>query len=422
MSRDMNCDMFDVVIAGGGMVGAVLANGLARQGKKVACVDPVSLEDAAFGEASDSFDRRATACAMTSVHLFQHLGLWPELVSQAAAIQSIIVSKQGRWGRTRLQATDIDYDAFGYVIPNVTLAQALHRAWDDLADEIAPKAYWGRRVIDAKQHKQAVKVELDDGSSLSAKLLVVADGARSALRKQLGVASQTITSGQMALVCNVKFAKDGAGQAFERFTDHGPLALLPLGGQLYNLVWCGNKAQTEQRLAAAPEEFSALLQRAFGVSLGELIEQGKRAAFALDIVAADQLHAPRSVILGNAAQALHPVAGQGFNLGLRDVASLLDQLEDAADVGANDVIKAYAQSRASDRQQMLALTTQLATATTVSSASALSLGFGLGLAGFGQWPAASKMLALRASGFQAALPSLCLPPSITVPLAARVGN
>lgn len=422
MTRDLNADMFDVVIAGGGMVGAVLANGLARQGKKVACVDPVSLADAAFGEASDSFDRRATACAMTSVHLFQHLGLWPELASQAAAIQSIIVSKQGRWGRTRLQASEIDFDAFGYVIPNVMLAQALHRAWVDLADDMAPKPYWGRRVIDAKHQKQTVTVVLDDGSSLSAKLLVVADGARSILRQQLGVASQTIASGQMGLVCNLKFEKDGGGQAFERFTDHGPLALLPLGGQLYNLVWCGNKAQTEQRLAAAPEEFSALLQHAFGASLGRLVEQGKRAAFALDIVAADQLHAPRSVILGNAAQALHPVAGQGFNLGLRDVASLLDQLQGVADVGASEVISAYAQSRVSDRQQMLSLTTQLATATTVSSASTLSLGFGLGLAGFGQWPAASKMLALRASGFQAALPALCLAPSEAVPVVARVGN
>jgi 2-octaprenyl-6-methoxyphenol hydroxylase len=400
---------YDVVIAGGGMVGAVLAYGLAQCGTKVACIDPVSIADAAEGQSSDSFDRRATACAMSSINLFRQFDLWSTLAPQAAAIRAIDVSKQGRWGKTRLRATDIELDAFGYVVPNVSLAAALNSAWAQLSADIAPTGYWGRRVLSASEADSRMLVNLDDGTELSAQLLVVADGGRSLLREQMGVASQTIASGQSAIVCNLRFEKDGQGRAFERFTANGPLALLPLGKQLYNLVWCGSAEQTAERINADSTVFAELLQHACGAPLGGVLEHSQRLAFPLDIVAADQVVAPRAVILGNAAQALHPVAGQGFNLGLRDAASLIEQLGGQRDCGAADVLRRYAQSRRLDRQQMLALTTQLATATALPTGSALSSGFGLGLAAFGQWQGARNMLARRASGFHAELPALCRP-------------
>lgn len=416
----MNTEVFDVIVAGGAMVGASLGLALSRQGKRVACVDPVELP----GSLDDlsQFDQRATACSQTSINVFRHLGLWPMLKDYAAPIEHITVSKQGQWGRSRIAAADITQTAFGYVIPNDAIAVALRQGWQTQqksgdVENNSLQGFWGRRVENVTLTDSHIVAALSDGQSITARLLVVADGARSAVRQGLGVASKTLDVQQMALVCNVACESPKQAEAFERFTSTGPLALLPLpslhadaaGAAHYNLVWCGNAEQTFLREGLSSSEFSLALNQAFGASLGRFTNIGRRQIFPLSITTADVLTAPRTVVLGNAAQALHPVAGQGFNLGLRDVATLFDVLEQADDCGVNRVTDAYAKQRQHDRAEILGITTALAQRTVFKSDGLAASVFGLGLAAFDQLPVAKQTLATRASGFQVGLPSLCKP-------------
>ena len=411
---------FDVVIAGGGMVGASLALALQRQGKRVACVDPVPLSDDGKG-LSPSFDSRATACALTSIWLFENLGLWASLRPYSAPIQHIDVSRKGHWGKVRMAAADIQQAAFGYVVPNSALGAALAQAWARTEqDSDRLMGYWGRKVETAARIGQAsIAVTLDNGDNLTTQLLVVADGARSPLREQLGFSASTLQTNQYALVANLAVEQPRFGHAFERFTETGPLALLPLmaepqqaGEAHYNLVWCGSAADAASRLALSDNEFLAELNRQFGAGLGRITALGKRQSFPVAVTSVDEVAAERVVVLGNAAQALHPVAGQGFNLGLRDIATLVDLLDGATDCGGAEVTNQYAAARKVDRQQMLALTTQLATSTVLPEQGVTAAAFGLGLAGFGQLAGAKHALALRASGLQQSLPGLCQHPSV----------
>lgn len=406
---------FDVVIAGGGMVGATLALALHRQGRRVACVDPVSL-DAGGTQVSPSFDLRATACALTSVWLFQNLGLWPKLERYAAPIENIEVSRQRRWGKVRMQAAEIQQAAFGYVIPNNAIGLALADAWASVADQNLLSC-WGQKVTAATVDKDQVSVTLSNDQTLRCNLLVVADGARSALREQLGIAATSVDTQQQALVANLAVQKPRPGYAYERFTAAGPMALLPLtnarAGKVeaqYNLVWCGSAEDAEARLALPDKEFVGQLNKSFGAALGEITGVGVRQCFPVGVTAADAIAGDRVVMLGNAAQALHPVAGQGFNLGLRDVATLVDILDSQADCGLTSVTYDYAKARQQDRQQMLGLTTHLATSTALPEQGVMATVFGLGLTGFGQLSGAKQALALRASGLQKNLPRLCMHP------------
>lgn len=410
---------FDVVIAGGGMVGASLALTLHKQGRRVACVDPVAL-DAGGTQVSPSFDLRATACALTSVWLFKNLGLWPQLEPHAAPIENIEVSRQGRWGKVRMQAADIHQAAFGYVIPNNAIGLALVDGWASVADQNL-QGFWGQKVVSAEASKNEVTVRLSGNQTLRSKLLVVADGARSALREQLGFSATTVDTQQHALVANLAVQKPRLGYAYERFTAEGPMAFLPLINRQanaslsktqaqYNLVWCGSADESAARLALSDQDFVAQLSHDFGAALGQIVDVGARQCFPVSVTSADAISGNRVVMLGNAAQALHPVAGQGFNLGLRDMAALVDVLENVADCGAADVTEQYSSSRQRDRQQMLGLTTQLAMSTTLAEQGVMATVFGLGLAGFGQLGGAKHALALRACGLQRGLPRLCLHP------------
>lgn len=305
------------------------------------------------------------------------------------------------------------------MIPNDATAVALRQGWQaqqqsDEGEKPSLEGFWGRSVERVSVDDAQVDARLSDGQSITAGLLVVADGARSAVRQALGIASQTVDVQQMALVCNVACESPKQAAAFERFTSTGPLALLPLpsvDGAVahYNLVWCGNPEQTSWRQGLSSEAFLSALNQAFGASLGRFTKIGRRQIFPLSITAAETLTAPRTVVLGNAAQALHPVAGQGFNLGLRDVATLYDVLENASDCGASAVVNAYAAQRQHDRAQTLAMTSVLARRTGFNASGLAASVFGFGLAAFDQLPPAKQALATRASGFQLGLPTLCQP-------------
>ena len=350
----------DIIIVGGGMVGASLAAAVAPLGFSVIVVEawpPAS-------SAQPSYDDRATAVANGSQRIFEAMGCWEALRAEATPIRRIHVSDRGRFGFTRINAADHDLDALGYVIENRVIGPVL---WQQIAacdnvDTLCPA-----RVSGIEIHGEYAEVELsgEDGSSqtLRAALVVAADGAQSPLRRMAGIDSETHDYGQCAVIANVSTSQPHENEAFERFTDHGPLAMLPMSSQRCSLVWTMAPEAAEQLLGNSDDAFLAGLQQAFGFRLGRIQRVGKRHAYPLRLVRALAQSAPRLILVGNAAHSLHPVAGQGFNLGLRDVAVLAELLAGTRgndiDPGGDDLRDAYAQWRAQDHARVIRLTDSL---------------------------------------------------------------
>lgn len=341
----------DVAIVGGGLVGASLALALRPLGLRVALIESV----AAGATAQPSFDDRTTALGNGTRRVFEALGLWRELAPQAAAIREIHVSDAGRYGFARLRAEEHDIDAFGYVITNRVMGRALHAALLNCADlELRMPARCTAVSID----EQAVLLHTEpNGLPLRAKLVVAADGAQSLVRQAAGLPAELEDYGQVAVVAHVAASRAAAGIAYERFTPTGPFAVLPLFDGHYGVVWTLSPERAAEVLAMSDAEYLAALQQAFGWRVGEFQRVGKRQAYPLCLSRATAITAPRCVLIGNAAQALHPVAGQGFNLGLRDAATLAEVLRGAgSDPGAAGVLAEFAARRERDRSGVIHFT------------------------------------------------------------------
>ncbi|GAC1628307.1 MAG: 2-octaprenyl-6-methoxyphenyl hydroxylase [Nevskia sp.] len=337
----------DVVIVGGGLVGASLAVALAHSPLRV------TLVEAALPPASPpAWDERCIALNDASRRIFAALGLWDALAAEAEPITATHISERGRFGTTRFDAREAGLEALGYNLPLRAIGAALTQA---LAAAPNLALIQPARVIGISANAQAVSITIEHEAgataTLDAKLVVAADGARSALRELLGIAAQTRDYAQHALVSAVRLARPHRGVAYERFTPDGPLALIPKPEQAASLVWTVASAQAETLLALSDADYLAAAQDLFGGRLGRFAALGARRGYALSRVMSEALTAPRTVFIGNAAQSLHPVAAQGFNLGLRDVAALAERLagEAAADPGAAIVLADYEQARARDR-------------------------------------------------------------------------
>ncbi|PWV78870.1 2-octaprenyl-6-methoxyphenyl hydroxylase [Halomonas sp. A11-A] len=317
----------DIAIVGGGLVGATLACVLVpmieKAGLSVAVIEAAPIREMANAPFQPSFDARSSAIAQGSAEHFAGMGLWPALAEHAAPIRSIHVSERGRFGATRLSSEELGVDALGYVIPNAWMGRVLHRrlaelpiAWHCPArvEEIAPTS-GGHRLT------------LSDGRRLEAGLTVLADGGRSGLKEQLGIKSDSHAYDQVALIASVEVSLPHGGKAWERFTPEGPIALLPLRGQAMELVWTHPLGAEQRRLALGDGDFLAELQRAFGDRAGRFRRVGSRHAYPLSLVTARETTRPGLAVLGNAAHALHPVAGQGFNLALRGVMDLVAAMQ-----------------------------------------------------------------------------------------------
>ncbi|MDZ7809096.1 MAG: FAD-dependent monooxygenase [Arhodomonas sp.] len=328
---------YDLVIAGGGLVGASLAAALDGTGLRVAVAEAAT--PGAPGQ--PSFDERQTALAPSSQRFFSALGLWPAIAAEAAPIRSIHVSEQGMPSMVRLHAADEGLDALGYVVPNRVLGAVLQPAMESAAEVIAPA-----RITAAEVGTDAVTLTLEGENgrrSLSSRLLAVADGGGSPLCAMLGIRRRVRDYEQTAVIAGVRTERPGQGWAYERFTPEGPLAMLPAGQGRHALVWTLPRERAEA-IAGCPEPaFLTALQDAFGWRLGRLQAVGERYRYPLRAVTAERFVAPRAVILGNAAHTLHPVAGQGFNLALRDVADLAERVGSATDTGARDCSPAMRQ-------------------------------------------------------------------------------
>ena len=350
---------YDIVIVGGGMVGISLAlllraqqpwNILLIEAQELASSDgPVS------GAYSSSFDARSTALSWSSKNIYQSIGLWPQLKKHLSAIAQIHVSDRGHVGMTRIDAGDANVDALGYVVENQWLGSVLlnQLTKTDIQllgscklETIEPLAS-GMRL----QLQQADK----DLQTIETKLLVIADGAGSTTAQQLGIQSQSTAYDQTGIIANVSLEKPHGGVAYERFTDQGPMALLPLadfkGRPRSALVWTQPTAMAETLMAADEQAFLEQLQLRFGYRLGHFKQLGKRVAYPLALTTATEQVRRHLVVMGNAAHSLHPVAGQGFNLSLRDAAALANGLAEAGDrIGDLAVLQNYQQQQAIDQR------------------------------------------------------------------------
>jgi 2-octaprenyl-6-methoxyphenol hydroxylase len=348
---------FDVAIVGGGMVGATLGVALAPLNLRVAIIEAIPHNAAA----QPSFDERTTALSNGSRRILETLGVWPALSALATPIAKIHVSEQGRFGFARIDAAEQGLSAMGYVVANRDLGNAL---WSRLSKSAGLEVYCPAEVSQVTAHEQSVTVEMVQKgakSTIDAKLIVAADGAQSAVRGAFGVDAEVRDYEQTAIITAVLPQRFHDNVAYERFTQSGPLALLPLDGGRCTLVLTQPKDAAQSVMAWSDQEFLAELQRRFGFRLGRFLKVGRRVPYPLFLTRATRTSSGRCVIIGNAAQGLHPVAGMGFNLGLRDVASLAELIAERvgqqdADPGSLQLLAQYDAWRTADRGSVIAFT------------------------------------------------------------------
>lgn len=440
----MECD---VAIVGGGMVGASLALALADGGLSILLVEGTAPEvggqlsadrscpsnasrasnasspsttsgppsgsnqssasnTAGASSAQPSFDDRTTALGNASRRIFQALGVWPAIAPQAAAISTIHVSDAGRFGFARLRAHEQGVEAFGFVVSNRVIGAAL---WGKLTGLRSLTLRVPARTEDVQITTESVRLTVTSGNAreeFTARLVVAADGANSSVRAAAGIDADVEDYDQVAIAANVLTDRPQDGTAYERFTPSGPLAVLPLYDGSHGIVWTARPDAAAALMALADEEFLRELQERFGWRAGRFVRVGRRASYPLKLSRATTTVATRTVLIGNAAQALHPVAGQGFNLGLRDAAILAELIVNAkGDVGSPALLGQFSQWRAVDRNGVVRFTDSL-----VKLFGDTRPGIGalrnLGLLLFDVTPPAKSALARVSTGFGGRTPRL----------------
>lgn len=387
-----------IIIAGGGMTGATLALAISHlsQGQL-----PVTLIEAtAPGDRGHpGYDGRAIALAEGTCQQLAAINLWPALRDCATPITHVHVSDRGHAGFVTLNAEDYGVAALGNVVELHDVGQRLF-ALLKRAPGVTLRC--PAKVNHVSRSQQQVTVTLDSGEQLEGALLVAADGARSPLAASCGIQWQTDDYQQIAVIANVSTQLPHHGRAFERFTQYGPLALLPMSGGRCSLVWCHPREQQAQVDSWSADEFLRQLQSAFGWRLGKFTQVGQRVSYPLALQTATQHINHRLALVGNAAQTLHPIAGQGFNLGLRDVMSLAETLATAQrqqqDVGAFAVLQHYQQRRQPDRQTTIGITDGLVRLF-ANRYAPLVVGRSLGLMAMDNLPLMRNLLAERTLGW-----------------------
>ncbi|WP_218698140.1 2-octaprenyl-6-methoxyphenyl hydroxylase [Acinetobacter harbinensis] len=352
----------EVIIVGGGMVGLSLALMLAKAKIAVKLLEAIqypNYEDADLAPYHSSFDARNSALSRRSVQIYQELGLWDVLQQHATPILQVHITEQGSFGKARLLAAQEKVENFGQVIENawlgrVLLTQVRQQPLIELID--------GVQVTSLKQDTDQVYIQAtraNESLSLQAKLVVAADGRDSFCRQALGIGVDEYDYDQVAIVTTVQTSKPHQQVGFERFSPLGPLALLPLPGEYRrSVVWPVKKGTEQEWLGDENDQhFLAALQQAYGDRAGKFQKTGKRFSYPLSQVLAEKQASGRVVLMGNAAHTIHPVAGQGFNLCMRDayvlVRSLTEQLAKSSDIGEPRMLLAYEAARLTDQQRVI---------------------------------------------------------------------
>ncbi|WP_158783940.1 2-octaprenyl-6-methoxyphenyl hydroxylase [Pantoea sp. BAV 3049] len=387
-----------IVIAGGGMAGATLALAISHltKGKM-----PVTLVEALAPDsrAHPGYDGRAIALAEGTCQQLVAINLWPVLKECATAIIDVHVSDRGHASFVSLEAKEYAISALGQVVELHDVGQRLFAL---LKKAPGVRLCCPAKVSGVVRTQQQVSVTLDNGETLEAQLLVAADGSRSAVAASCGIQWQAQDYQQVAVIANVSTQQPHNGRAFERFTEHGPLALLPMSGGRSSLVWCHPLADKEQVDGWSDRHFLDELQKAFGWRLGHFTQVGQRHSYPLQLQASSQHVSHRLALVGNAAQALHPIAGQGFNLGIRDVMSLAETVAAAwrsgQDVGSYNILQQYQQRRQPDAAATIGMTDSLVRLF-ANRYTPLVVGRNLGLMAMDSLPLVRNLLAERTLGW-----------------------
>lgn len=349
---------YDVVIVGGGLNGASLAVALAPLNCRVAMIDAFTQSDMQ----EPAYDDRSIALSYGSSLIFKGMGVWDDMQAITTSIDTIHVSDRGHLGVTRMTAEQEKLPALGYLVENQPLINVLYKRVNTTDTEIISPAV----VETMEPEDKRVVLHVRQGDELleiRAGLVVGADGTPSKIRDLSGIGHTVKPYGQTAVVANLTPEKTHNNQAFERFTEHGPIALLPLSDNRCALVWTHPTEEVDGVIALDDDAFLKALNEAFGYRLGRFVKVGRRAAFPLSLTAADAVTAHRTVVIGNAAQTLHPVAGQGLNIGLRDIAELVEQIANVqkkgGEIGSPLMLTSYSEARQKDRKSIMTYTHSL---------------------------------------------------------------
>ena len=352
----------ELIVVGGGLAGLLLA---AHAGERFGNLLKITVIERALPKApEDSLDTRATALSRGSKELLESWGFWAEVSASAKAIENIHVSRKSRFGSALLQDDATENEPMGWVVENALLQAALLARCDAVAVDVIE----GHEVVNFTTASDRPVLTLDDERQLVADLVIISDGAESSLRNQLGIGAKRHAPSQFAIAFNCETDGADTGIAYERFTNEGPLAFLPLPGSddnklRYNVIWCAHQATQSRLLALDDQDFIGELQAMVGWRAGRVTKIGRRAGWPLSVVVSRELVRSRCLLLGNSAHTVHPVAGQGFNLSVRDVGRLIALLD--AELQAQSPFDSVARlsdfERASllDHEQTIAATTLL---------------------------------------------------------------
>jgi 2-octaprenyl-6-methoxyphenol hydroxylase len=390
-----NNKSFDIIISGGGLSGSLMALSLADLTKADGSLLSIAIIEANHSEkntlkehktsqqqsTSALFDDRVLALSHASAKYLDSVNVWQHISLDACAIENIDISDRGHYGKARIEAQAHDVPALGYVIAMAKIGQGLLKVlkskgnvqWyspDTITDiNWQPKHITNNNIID---------VILSSGNTLQTHLLLACDGANSPCRQLANIIVNKSDYQQVAVIANVATEKPHNNKAFERFTEFGPIAILPLTElkstqNRCSLVWTISAEQSEQLSTLTDTEFCTQLELAFGSWLGAITKIGKRDVYPLALIQTQQQTYHRMALIGNASHTIHPIAGQGFNLGLRDVqlmASLIEKKlqspsqkksQNQADIGCFTLLNEYSQKRAQDQKQIITLTDSLVT-------------------------------------------------------------
>lgn len=360
---------FDVIIAGGGLSGCLSALALSTLNVANAKKLNIAIIEAneVLSNTALTFDARVLALSHGSVDYLKSLKVWPQIATKAAAINTIHISDQGFYGKARVYAHEHGVDALGQVIEMSALGDALV---EQVKQHSNVTWFTPDSISAIEWQKEQVKVELASAQTLTGNLLVACDGGQSQCRELANIGSEAKSYHQTAVIANLSMSKPHHHIAYERFTEHGPFAMLPLPenkseSTKCSMVWTLPPDRAEQVMALSDEDFKQAIAQSFGTWLGQVNVVGKRSAYPLVLLRAKEQIFHRMVLVGNASHTIHPIAGQGFNLGLRDVKVLAEQIENHInshqDYGNLANLMAYSEQRLQDHNAVIGITDSLVT-------------------------------------------------------------
>jgi 2-octaprenyl-6-methoxyphenol hydroxylase len=395
---------FDLIIVGGGLAGTSLVRALQPLGLSVALVDARPLQI----DSQPSFDDRVLALSLATKRILDTMGCWSDIAIEAEAIRHIHISDKGHFGFTRLDAEEESVDALGYVLPARALGVSIYQSLQH--EQLTTFIPASLTAIDHLADSVKLTIETEQGEVyLETPLLVAADGDHSFVRQYMNISPLRFDYQQYALICNVEVSEPHNNKAYERFTERGPMALLPMRGNRFAMVWTVSANRHEELLALPSTEFCRQAQQHFGFRAGRFIKAGKVSHYPLTMSFTSNTVRERIVLIGNAAHTLHPIAGQGFNLGIRDVAVLADAIADAVnqgkDVGSDTVLANYTNWRRND-QWSVALATDFLVRTFAKRNSLLALMRNGGMLFMDAFPPLKHLVSRHAMGIAGHMPAL----------------